>query len=410
MTSQLKKKAIRSGFWVFFTRVLARIFSFLRLVVLARLLAPDDFGLMGVALLSLATLETFSEPGLDYALIQKKKEIKGYLNPAWTFLVLRGSFLFLLLFGTAPYLAAFFRAPEATWILRLISFSILVQGMVNTGLVYFRKNLEFNKQFLYELSGTLADFLVAISLALWLRSVWALAFGYLTGSLARLLASYFLHPWRPRFEWDWGKIKDLFHFSQWVMGSNILVFLIIQGDDLFVGRFLGITALGFYQMAYKIANLPATEISQVIAQVTFPAYSKVQENLERLRRAYSQVFQGVTLSSLLLAGFILVFAQPFTKIILGEKWLPMVPAMRIMALSGLFRAIGAATGAVFYAVGKPKIETRWQLIDLLILVLLIYPLAVKNGITGVALAVLISTLVATIGFIWEASRITHWPK
>jgi len=405
----LKQKAIRGGLWVFVARVVGRGFSFLRLIILARLLAPEDFGLMGIALLSLATLETFSETGFQQALIQKKQKIEGYLNVTWTFQILRGIILFSLLFLIAPYAANFFGTALAVPLIRLIGVSLLLNGFVNVGVVYFRKDLEFNKQFFYELGTTLIDFVVAVTVAFILRSAWALAFGFVAGILMRLIMSYLLHPWRPKFDFNLEKMKELFGFGRWVLGSSVLIFLTLQGDDIFVGRFLGVAALGFYQLAYKISNLPATEISEVVARVTFPTYSKIQDDLGRLRKVYSQVFRGVIFISIFVAGLIFVFATPFTKIFLGEKWLPMVPAMRILVLAGLLRSIAATTGSIFYAVGQPEIETRWQLVHLLVLVLSIYPLAIRWGISGVASAILISTFVSTTGFVFEAARITRFP-
>jgi len=401
----LRQKAVQGGFWVFFTRIAGRAFSLIRLIILARLLAPEDFGLMGIALLSLATLETFSETGFQQALIQKKGKINQYLNPAWTALVLRGIILFLLLFLITPYAALFFKTPSAIPIIRLISLALLVQGFANIGLVFFKKNLDFKKQFLYEISGTLADFLVAVTAALLFRSVWALAFGFLAGSLARVTVSYLLHPFRPKFDFDFKKGQELFFFGKWVLGSSVLMFLIFQGDDVFVGRFLGVTALGFYQMAYKLSSLPATEISQVIAQVTFPAYTKIQDDLTRLKKAFFQVLRMVALFSFPLAFCLFFLATPLTKIFLGEKWLPMVPAMQILVLAGFLRSLAATTGAVFYAVGQPKIETRWEVIQLIVLALAIYPLALKDGLRGVAGAVLLSTLVATLGYFFEVKKI-----
>lgn len=406
--ANLKQKAIKGGFWVFAVRVISRILSFLRLVILARLLVPEDFGLMGIALLSLATLETFSETGFQQALIQKKKNIEEYLNTAWTTQILRGIILFIILFSLASYAVAFFNAPLARPIIQIISLSLLVQAFTNVGIVYFQKELEFNKQFIYELGGTLADFMVAIVAASILRSVWALVFGFLAGSIARLIASYFIHPWRPRLDFDLVKAKELFGFGKWIFGSSILIFLVTQGDDILVGRLLGVVALGFYQMAYKVSNLPATEITHVISQVTFPAYSKLQNNMPKLREAYLNVLRLTTFLSFPIAGLIFALAPDFTKIFLGEKWLPMVPAMQVLALWGLIRAIGATTGPVFHGVGKPRITTIMQLIALVLLIILIYPLSIRFGILGTSLAVVFSTLISTLVASYMVVRVTKW--
>jgi len=402
----LSQKAIKGGFWVFFLRIINRGFSFVRLIILARILSPDDFGLMGIALLTMSTLETFSQTGFQQALIQKKEEIESYLDSAWTVLILRGFILFIILYFIAPYAAIFFKAPEAEPIIRVIGFSILFQAFTNIGITYFKKELEFSKEFIYQFSGTLADFVVAITAVLILRNVWALVLGLLAGNMVRCFVSYFIHPYKPHLSSNLGKAKELFGFGKWIMGSSILIFLITQGDDIFVGKILGTTALGFYQLAYRISNMPATEITHVISQVTFPAYSKLQDNIPKLREAYLKVLQVTAFLSFPIAGLIFVLAPDFTKIFLGEKWMPMVPAMQVLVFAGLVRSIAATTGPIFHAVGKPKIDTKWQIVRLFVIAILIYPCIIKWGILGASIVVFLSIFVSNIGFSFDAIKIT----
>ena len=388
----LSQRVVKGGFWVFFLRIVNRGFSLIRLIILARILSPSDFGLMGIALLTMSTLETFSQTGFQQALIQKKEDIKSYLNSAWTVLILRGFSLFIILYFIAPYAAIFFDAPEAKPMIRVIGFSILFQAFTNIGVTYFKKELEFNKEFIYQFAGTLADFIVAISAVLILKNVWALVFGLLAGNLVRCIISYFIHPYRPHFSTELAKAKELFGFGKWIMGSSILVFLITQGDDIFVGKILGTTALGFYQLAYRISNMPATEITHVISQVTFPAYSKLQDNIPKLREAYLKVLQVTAFLSFPIAGLIFVLAPDFTKIFLGEKWMPMVPAMMLLVWWGVIRGLVGAMSPVFMSIGKPKIVTKMQFFQSVLLIFLIYPLTVHWNILGTSVAVFLSAL------------------
>jgi len=409
----LSQRVVRGGIWVFALRIASRVLTLIRTIVLARVLAPGDFGLMGIALLAMSALETFSQTGFEAALIQKKEDIKDYLDTAWTISALRGFILFAVLYLAAPYIALFFDTPAATPIMRVIGLSILLNGLTNIGVVYFRKELEFNKQFIYQLSGTVADLVVAITAALLLRSVWALVFGLLAGNLVRFGMSYVIHPYRPRVRFEVGKAKGLYNFGQWVLGSSILIFLITQGDDIFVGKLLGTTALGLYQMAYRISNMPATEITHVISQVTFPAYSKLQDNIPKLEEAYLKTLQFTAFLSFPIAGLIFILAPHFTKIFLGEKWMPMVPAMQVLVLWGVIRSIGVHHGSVLQSVGKPDILTKLNIIKLIILAILIYPLSTKWGIVGTSLAVCASALFITptalcitISKIWKGKMCT----
>jgi len=392
--SPLSQKVVRGGAWIFALRIMRHIFELIRIIILARILAPHDFGLLGIALLAIAILETFSQTGFQQALIQKKDKIEDSLNTAWTILIIRGLILFGILYLAAPFVASFFGAPETTLIIQVIGISILFQAFTNIGVIYFQKELEFDKQFIYQLSGTLADVIVAVSAALLLKNVWALVFGFLAGNFVRLIVSYLVHPWRPSFSLKIEKAKELFSFGKWILGSSVLLFLINQGDDLFVGKYLGLAALGFYQMAFRISNMPVTEITHIISQVSFPAYSKIQDDIRRLKQAYTKVLKFATFLSFPIAGIIFILAPVFTNLFLGEKWMPMVPAMRVLCIFAIARSIGATYGPLFFGANKPRFLTITTFIKFILLVILIYPLTKLWGITGTALATTIPVFIS----------------
>jgi O-antigen/teichoic acid export membrane protein len=406
VSEPLSTRVVRGGVWVFALRITTRGLRFLRTVILARLLAPHDFGLFGIAMLSIATLEAFTQTGFEAALVQKKENVESYLDTAWTISAIRGTLLFSILFFFAPLIAKFFNSPQATMIIRVIAISAFLSGFRNVGILFFQRELEFNKQFYYEFPSILVDLSVAITLAFTLRNVWALVWSGLAASFVRLFMSYIVHPYRPRFRLARKEFQELLGFGKWLLGSGMLVFLITQGDDLFVGKVLGLTALGLYQMAYLISNLPATEISRTMAQVAFPAYSKLQDDLPKLRDAYLKALHLTAFLSVPLAAGIFILASDFTRIFMGEKWMPMVPAIKVLVFAGLIRSIAATTGPILYGIGKPRIDTIWQMIRLVLLVTLIYPLTLRWGILGTSIAVLSSISVATFGFSLGVIRIT----
>jgi O-antigen/teichoic acid export membrane protein len=402
----LSKRVVRGGIWVFSISVTNRLLGFIRTIVLARLLAPSDFGLLGLAMLAITTLDTFSQTGFQTALIQKKRGPASFLNTAWTVSGIRAIFLFVLLFTTAPLISKFFNSPDAVWVIRIIALSLIFTGFRNIGLLYFQKELQFNKLFFYEFSSTLIDLSIAISLALILRNVWALVWAGLAGQFARLILSYVVHPYRPRLRFDKDEFTELFGFGKWVFASSIIVFIVTQGDDVIVGKMLGIAALGFYQMAYTFSNIPATEIIQVVSRVMLPAYSKLQDDLPKLKQAYLKVLQITAFVSAPLAGGIIALAPEFTEIFLGSKWMPAVPVMRILALSGLFRSIISTTSPVFVSIKRPDVSVKCQIVRMSLLAVLIFPFTINWGIVGVACSVLLSTLTASILFSFRVIRIT----
>jgi lipopolysaccharide exporter len=376
--------------WMIGLKITHRGLGLLRTFILARLLSPDDFGLFGLALLTLSLVDNFSVTGISNALIQKKESIQDYLDTAWTIQLLRALLLFAILFLCAQSVALFFERPEVAVIIRAISFVALFIGIENIGTIYFQKEIRFEKIFLLRLCSISASLTISIIAALILKNVWALVYGSLAGSLIKLLLSYIVHPYRPRLKFDFDKSKELFRFGKWFFGSSILVFLITEGDDAVVGKMLGATALGFYQMAYLISNSPATEISNFVASLTFPVYSKLQDNFDKLKEAYMRVFQMVTLFVFPIAGLIFIMAPDFTHLFLGEKWMPMVHALQILTIWGVVRSVEATTIQVFYATGRPDYSTKILLSEALLIMILIYPLTARWGILGTSWSIVVA--------------------
>ncbi|MBT6052076.1 MAG: oligosaccharide flippase family protein, partial [Candidatus Scalindua sp.] len=186
--SLLSEKVAKGGFWLLSVRAMDSVIGLLKLFILARLLAPNDFGLLGIAFLIISTLDTFSQTGLSTALIQMKDDIKKYLDTVWAVSIIKGFVLYGILFISAPYAAVFFKSPDSTVIIRVVGISILIRSFTNSGIVYFQKELELSKHFLYRLSSTIVNFSVTVFAAITLRSIWALVYGQLADCITGVVA------------------------------------------------------------------------------------------------------------------------------------------------------------------------------------------------------------------------------
>lgn len=386
----LLQKVVQGGAWISSLKIIRKVLSLVRLIIIGRILAPSDFGLMGIALLTMSALETFSTFGFGQALIQKKENIDNYLDVAWTVLIIRGFVVFIIVYLVAPYVAFFFQSPEVKTIIQALGLVTFFQAFTNIGVIFFQKELEFNKLFIYRFVGISTNFIVAIVAAIVLRSVWALVLGLLAEKVVSIVISYLIHPYRPHLSKDIEKAKELFGFGKWILGSSILVFIGKHIDDIFVGRVLSATALGFYQMAYRISNMLETEITNVISSVAFPAYAKIQDKQARLQKAYFRIMRLTIAVSLPITIGMVLLAPEFTQIFLSEKWMPMVTAMQFLALAGLIKSIVSTGTPLFKGSGYPNYEFYMQLIRGLIIIIAIYPFIIFMGIKGAALAVILS--------------------
>lgn len=405
-SDSLSQRMISGGFWVFLFKSIEFIFSFIQLIIVARILSPQEFGLIGIAYLTINVLNTFTQIGFKNALIQKKESIGSYLNSAWTVSILRALLLYFVIFFIAPLVAIITYEPQATSIIQIISLSIVLQSFININTIFFIKELKFKKQFIYTISGLIGGFIFTVVAVILLQNVWALVIGQLFGDICKIFVSYLMNLKNiPKFSLDWKKIRELFVFGKWISGSVILIFLITQGDDIFVALFLGTTALGLYQMAYKFSNLPATQITHTISQVSYPTYSKLQDDQIKLKNCYFSVLKMTSFFTFPIAGILLIVAPEFIEFFLGEQWLPMVSVMQILCIFGVTRSLNATTGPLFQAVGKPKILAKLSLIQLILILIIIFPFGFNIGLIGVSFVVTISNFLTLYLAFKEVSKI-----
>lgn len=406
-TANLKGQAIRGSLWVALRQMSSWVLWFVRLVVLARLLDPKDFGLFGIALVAMSTLETFSQTGFQAALIQKKEAIETYLDVAWTVQVIRGMAQAIILFTLAPYIAWFFDEPGATLLLQVLALSALLRGGTNIGIIYFQKELAFDKQVLFQLSGVICDLVVAITCAWWLRNAWALVWGLLVGQGIQLLVSYFIHPYRPRLRFDGEKFKELYHYGKWIFGHVAMIALSNLIINALIGRLVSVAALGLYQMAQRIATLPVSEMRHLIQQVGFPVYAKVQDNIATLQRGYLKVFQITVMIFIPVTSGVILLAPEFIAIFLGEKWLPMTIPMQILSVQGCIGALNALTATMLQAQGRPATWTKFIGVWFGLVLLFIYPATLAWGIVGTTLVTCISIVPVNLLGLWTMLKTTH---
>lgn len=382
----LTRKVVKGGIWVSIGFSIEKVLGFIRSVVLARLLMPEDFGLMGVAIVAIGGLTVFTNTGIEPAIIQRKKIDKYLLNTAWVISVGRGCILALLLFVSAPLIATFFSKEKLIPILRVISIIFLVSGIRNIGFVLLQKELDFRRRTYFKACTGSLTTMAAIVLAFMFRNVWALVFAEVIGSILGLIGSYFIHPFRPSFTFKFKHARELISFGKFIFIEGIIIYLITRGDDAVVGKVIGITGLGYYTLAYTVANMFTRDITGIVTEVVFPAYAKIQDEKDKLAAGYLKV---LTITSFIIfptAGLLFAFSPEFVKIIYGPKWLPIILTLQILCFLGVFRAIGATMGPVFTGTGRPDILMKIKLRELGLMVIIIFPFVKYWGINGAAMA------------------------
>lgn len=387
------KIAIKGISWMSIFRIVTRALSFLKIAVLARVLTPSQFGVFGIASLVLALLEILTETGVNIILIQAKKDIKEYIDSAWVVSIIRGIIVSVAIIISSPFIASFFKTPDALGILLLISMVSLIRGFINPAEVKFRKELNFSYEFWFRSFIFLVDSVVAIFFALVTHSVYSLVFGLLAGAIVEVAISFVLIRPIPKLKFKTDYLKELLHKGKWITAYGIFNYFGENGDNIVVGRVLGSSALGIYQMAYKISILPISEVSDVISQVVFPVYTKIEGDTERLIKAYFKTMVMIIMGVFTVGGIIFLFPVEVVRIILGPQWLSAVPVLKILAIYGILRTIAGPSSALFLSKGKQNYIAVMAFTRFTVLILTIYPFVLAYGMVGAGYSALFSVLV-----------------
>jgi len=387
-----KKTAITGVSWMSFFRIITRVLSFLKIAVLARILTPTQFGIFGIGFLVLTFLEIFLETGINVILIQVKKDINAYIDSAWVVSIVRGILLSLLILASAPFIANFFNTPKALGILLLISLIPLVRGFINPAEVKFRKELNFRYEFWFRLAIFFTDTVVTIIIVFITHSIYSLVFGLLAGAITEVILSFILVKPIPKLRLRSGYLGEIIHRGKWITAYGIFNYIGENGDNIVVGKLLGSTSLGIYQMAYKLSILPISEVSDVVSQVVFPVYTKIENDTKRLIKAFLKTTIAISLGSLLVGGIIYFFSSEIILIVLGSQWISAAPVLKILSLYGILRAISGPASALFLAKGKQNFVTVMVFARFVVLSATIYPLISAFGMIGAGYSALLSVL------------------
>jgi O-antigen/teichoic acid export membrane protein len=381
--------------WMGALRVFSRGLGFIKLAVVARLLTPVDFGVFGIAAIVLAFLEIFTETGIYVFLIQEKENIDEYIDTSWIISIIRGLLIGLMLFIFGSPIAEFFHTPNAAILMRLMGIVALVRGLINPSIIKIQKELDFRKEFFFRDAIIFTEVMTSLIAVFFFRSPISLVIGILASAILEVILSLALvHP-KPRMVFDKNKFFKMISKGKWVTAAGILGFLAREGDSAVVAKLMDSSSLGLYQIAYKIAILPGTEITDVVSKVTFPVYAKIEHDKKRLLRAFLKTTFTSSAVIIPISLFVFIFPEFMLRFLVGEQWLAATSSLRILALFGVIGAIIGSRNAVFFSLRRQDLVTKITLVKLIVLSATIVPLVLKFGIVGSALACLISVLVVT---------------
>jgi O-antigen/teichoic acid export membrane protein len=351
MTS-ITGRLFKGSMWLSLSRAIVNGLAMLSTFVLARYLAPSDFGVVALGMTILLIVTTVTEFSLAEALIRHEAPEESHFSAAWTLNAARG-LLLCLLFAVCAYPASqLFDEPRLFGVMLALGLSMLMGGLTNPRRIMLQRDLIFWQEFVLSVSQKFTGFVAAVAIAVIYHSYWALVIGTLVSQATNVIVSYLVLPFWPRITFR--HMREFFSFSAWLTAGQIVSTLNWRFDYLLVGKMLGGVALGYYSVGSNLAMMPTREATAPLTQTIYPAFSSIRDDPPRLAAAYQRV-QALVAAVALPAGIgVAVVADPLVRLALGEKWVPIV--FIIQSLAAVFAL--QTLGSLVQPLGMAKGETR----------------------------------------------------
>jgi O-antigen/teichoic acid export membrane protein len=382
----LRRTAVGSVAWQGLSYISGKILVLVSTVILARLLVPEDFGLVGLALVFITYAEILTDLGAAEALVFLEAR-DDYNDGALTISLLWSVALTIVAVVTAPAVAAFFRSPEVEPLLRVLSLSLLLGGIAEVPDALLRKNFQFRKRLMADLCRNVGQGAISIILAVAGLGAWAIVWGYVAGGLLWSVVAWSLVSYRPSPR-PWKHLRDvarpLLNFGVPAVGSAFLLVLVFNIDYLIVGRRLGPAQLGFYTLAFRIPQTLIIYVFYALSSVAFPMFSVVRKDAGSLKRGYLTSVRLQSTYGAAVGVGIATVAPLLVPVLFGAKWKPAIVPLEAIALYAVFRAFGTGAGDVYKAIGRPRLSLYLALVRLGVLAPALWFVSQPFGIDGVA--------------------------
>ena len=349
---RLGNAIVRGAAWVIGLRITLRLLGLVSTLILARLLTPEDFGLIALATVILRAVEVLGEFNFSAWLIREQDPPREAYDTVWTLSLIRSLVVAVLVLMLAGPASEFYGDPRLVNALLVLAGITALSGLDNIGLIDFQKKMRFDREFLLFTSVRLGAFVVTVGLALAWRSYWALLAGSAAAAALRLVLSYRLHPHRPRL--CFASAGQIFGYSKWLLSAGIFAFVYLRSRTLVLGKLVDAQALGIFSVAQEISNVAATEMVAPLRRVLFPAYSRLRDQPDALLQAFVHTFAVILILGLPLACGIGLVAEPLVNIALGDQWSAAAPIIQVMVFYGI-GSIGLATqGPLLMTLGHTR--------------------------------------------------------
>jgi O-antigen/teichoic acid export membrane protein len=380
-------------------------------LILARILLPEAYGIVGMAMIIISFLEVVSDMGLFNALVQKKEDEFSELrySSAFWFLLVLASIFALCFYGFISQLgASFYNEPLLVPVLNALSFYLFFNILSIVPRVLLTRQLNFKSLVQITFTGTALSSVVAIALAIAGYGVWSIVVKYLVSSSTIFLSYWIKVNWRPQFKFNWQTLRQLAGYSTYTQINNVLFFVRNNIDYLVIGKLVGAHVLGVYTLAFTLSEVLRTQLYSILNKVLFPVYSKIQDDTEQIKKYYLKIMRFTAMLTFPVSVLFIGLSENIILAFFGAKWLEAADPLRILAVASMIFAISGTPAEVLKGIGKPSVSFYLNMINTFVIALPLIYLGQKYfGLNGVAYAVCIHYTTSRLAFHYYMKKYIH---
>ncbi len=382
-SDDLAARTVSSAAWSSLGVIGQRVFSLLSTLVLARLLVPTAFGLLGMAMVLITAMYSLKDLGTTSALVQRRVLDNHLASTLFWTNVLIGILGACLIAATAPTVARLYREPKVAPILTSLSLVFVINSLGVVHRAILQRAMRFRRISLIQLSASAVSAATGIGLAVAGAGVWSLVVAVIAEITTSVSLYSILSGWHPHWHFSGRELRLVSAYSANLTGSNVVHYFMRNIDKALIGRFLGAAALGYYGVAYGLMMYPLYNVSFNLGNVLFPAFSRIQDEQERFQQGYLRAITLIATITFPLMLGLLATADLVVTTCFGAKWTPMVPIVRILAPVGMLQSVTSTTGIIFTSKARTDSQFRWALVELSVVVTAL-AIGLRWGTVGVA--------------------------
>ena len=393
MTGSIKNQSLSGIKWSAIERFGVQGIQFVISLILARILTPSDYGIIGMLAIFLAISQTIIDSGFSKALIQKQNRTETDFSTAFYFNIVVGIICYAILFFISPYVAIFFKEPLLKDILRVLSISLFINSLAVVPVAKLSIDVDFKTQSKASIASTIISGLLGVVLAYRGVGVWALVIQTVSYSAINVILLWYLLKWIPLWTYSWSSFKELFNYGSNILFASILHSIYNNMSTLVIGRFYTSKDLGFYTRGYQFPSLLSLNITSILQRVTFPILSKIQDDTERLISVYREYIRISSLGIFFILSLLASLGKPLIQLLLTDKWLEAVIYLQIFCFALMFDHISQINLNLLYVKGDTKYVLRLEIIKKIISFIILL-VSIPFGVLAICLSKVIYSQIA----------------